>query len=204
MSFGKFYATSRGVEEPKLKLDVRQMKAPSKIGYWIFVTAVVLLGLLLITSLFPVSGNIQVKIVQSGSMEPAIKTGAMVVIRPSSEYRIGDVIMFGKDTKTEVPTTHRIVADEVRSGVFYYTTQGDANEDPDPQQVAQSEVIGKVLFSISYLGYVLDFAKKPLGFALLIGVPAVIVVFDEGTNIWRETKRLRKKNILNGENQNES
>ena len=192
------------MEEPKLKLDVRQMKAPSKIGYWIFVTAVVLLGLLLLSSLFPVPGNLEVKIVQSGSMEPAIKTGAMVVIRPSSEYRIGDVIMFGKDTKTEVPTTHRIVADEVRSGVFYYTTQGDANEDPDPQQVAQSEVIGKVLFSISYLGYVLDFAKKPLGFALLIGVPAVIVVFDEGTNIWRETKRLRKKNILNGENQNES
>ena len=169
------------------------MKVLSKIGYWIFVTAVVLLGLLLVTSLIPVPGNLEVKIVQSGSMEPSIKTGALVVIRPSSEYHIGDVIMFGEDTKTQVPTTHRIVADEVRSGVFYYTTQGDANEDPDPQQVAQSEVIGKVLFSIPYLGYVLDFAKKPLGFTLLIGVPAAIVVFDEGANIWRETKKLRIK-----------
>ena len=180
------------------------MKVLSKIGYWIFVAAVVLLGLLLLTSLIPVPGNIAVKIVQSGSMEPAISTGAMVVIRPSDEYRVGDVIMFGEDTKTKVPTTHRIVADEVRSGVFYYTTKGDANEDPDPQQVAQTEVIGKVLFSIPYLGYVLDFAKKPLGFALLIGIPAAIVVFDEAGNIWRETKRLRKKNMLDGENQNES
>ena len=180
------------------------MKALFKIGYWIFVTAVVLLGLLLVTSLIPVPGNLEVKIVQSGSMEPSIKTGALVILKPSSEYHIGDVIMFGEDTKTKVPTTHRIVADEVRSGVFYYTTKGDANEDPDPQQVAQTEVIGKVLFSIPYLGYVLDFAKKPLGFALLIGVPAAIVVFDEAGNIWRETKRLRKKNMLDGENQDEN
>src|SRR3989344_6920771 len=99
------------------------MKALSKIGYWIFGAAVVLLGLLLVTSLIPVPGNIAVKIVQSGSMEPSIKTGGLVIIKPSSEYHIGDVIMFGEDTKTKVPTTHRIVADEVRSGVFYYTTQ---------------------------------------------------------------------------------
>jgi len=126
-------------------------------------------------------------------MEPAVKAGSLVIVKPSEIYRVGNVIMFGKDTKTQLPTTHRIVADEVRSGVFYYTTKGDANEDPDPQQIAQSEVVGKVLFSIPYLGYVLDFAKKPLGFALLIGVPAAIVVFDEGANIWREARRIRMK-----------
>ena len=169
------------------------MKSLFKIGYGIFVAAVVVLGLLLLTSLIPIPGNIEVKIVQSGSMEPAIKTGALVVIKPSDEYRVDDVIMFGEDTKTKVPTTHRIVADEVRSGVFYYTTKGDANEDPDPQQVKQSEVIGKVLFSIPYLGYVLDFAKNPLGFSLLIGVPATLVVFDEVANILRETRKLEMK-----------
>ena len=169
------------------------MKSLFKIGYGIFVAAIVLLGSLLLVSIIPVPGNIEVKIVQSGSMEPAIKTGALVVIKPSDEYRVDDVIMFGEDTKTKVPTTHRIVADEVRSGVFYYTTKGDANEDPDPQQVKQSEVIGKVLFSIPYLGYVLDFAKKPLGFALLIGVPATLVVFDEVANILRETRKLKMK-----------
>lgn len=141
----------------------------------------------------PIPGNIEVKIVQSGSMEPAIKTGALSVIKPSSRYSVGDVIMFGPDTKTQVPTTHRIVADEVRSGVFYYTTKGDANEDPDPQAVAQSEVIGKVLFSIPYLGYLLDFAKKPVGFALLVGVPAVLVIFGELEKIWREIKKVKRK-----------
>ena len=180
------------------------MKALFKIGYWIFVAAVVLLGLLLLTSLVPVPGNLAVKIVQSGSMEPSIKTGAVIFIKPSDSYKIGETIMFGEDTKTKVPTTHRIVADEVRNGVFYYTTKGDANEDPDPQQIAQSEVIGKVLFSIPYLGYVLDFAKKPLGFALLIGVPAAIVVFDEAGNIWRETRKLKMKKRVQETNNTEN
>ena len=164
-----------------------------KIGYYAFVGAVIALGLLLVASLVPIPGNIEVKIVQSGSMEPTIRTGALTVVKPLVKYAVGDVIMFGKDTKTEVPTTHRIVADEVRSGVFYYTTKGDANEDPDPQPVRHSEVIGKVLFSIPYLGYLLDFAKKPFGFALLIGVPAAIVVFDEAGKIWREMKKMKRK-----------
>lgn len=178
-----------------------------KIGYKIFMVAVVALGLLLLASLVPIPGNFEVKIVQSGSMEPAIKTGALVVIKESEAYRVGDVIMFGEDTKTTVPTTHRIIADEVRSGIFYYTTKGDANEDQDPQQVAQSEVIGKVLFSIPYLGYVLDFAKKPLGFILLIGVPAVLVVSDEARKIWREILKLRakkKEEVQNNENKDDT
>ncbi len=164
-----------------------------KIGYYAFVGAVVALGLLLVVSLVPIPGNIEVKIVQSGSMEPTIKTGALTVVKPFTKYAVGDVIMFGPDTKTEVPTTHRIIADEVRSGVFYYTTKGDANEDPDPQPVRQSEVIGKVLLDIPYLGYLLDFAKKPLGFILLIGVPAAIVVFDEAGKIWREVRKINRK-----------
>jgi signal peptidase len=175
-----------------------------KIGHFTFVGAVIALGLLLVASMVPIPGNIEVKIVQSGSMEPTIKTGALTVVKPLAKYLVGDVIMFGKDTKTEVPTTHRIVADEVRSGVFYYTTKGDANEDQDPQPVRQSEVIGKVLFSIPYLGYLLDFAKKPFGFALLIGVPAAIVISDEAGKIWREMKKIKVAKKDEDKNQNES
>ncbi|MBI5405908.1 signal peptidase I [Candidatus Kaiserbacteria bacterium] len=163
-----------------------------KTAYYVLVGAVLALGALLVVSLVPIPGNIEVKIVQSGSMEPTIKTGALTVVKPLGKYAVGDVIMFGPDTKTQVPTTHRIVSDEVRGGVFYYTTKGDANEDSDPQLVRQSEVIGKVLFSVPYLGYLLDFAKKPFGFVLLIGVPAVIVVFDEAQNIRREVRKMKR------------
>jgi len=172
-----------------------------KIIYSLFVGAVIALSLLLVVSMIKIPGNIEVKIVQSGSMEPTIQTGALTIVKPLAKYAVGDVIMFGKDTKTEVPTTHRIISDEVRSGVFYYTTKGDANEDPDTHTVSQSEVKGKVLFSIPYLGYLLDFAKKPLGFAFLIGIPAALVIFGELQKIWLEMKKMKQHDT---DNQNES
>lgn len=161
--------------------------------YVLVIGAIIAFGLLLVVGLVPIPGNIEVKIVQSGSMEPAISTGALTIIRPIANYAVGDVITFGPDTKTRVPTTHRIVASEVLNGTTYYTTKGDANEDPDPRQVAQSAVIGKVLFSIPYLGFLLDFAKKPIGFALLIGVPAAIIIFDEVGKIWNEVRATKRK-----------
>ena len=168
------------------------MKTLYKISYFTIIGALIALGLLLVVSLVPIPGNIQVKIVQSGSMEPTIKTGSLTVVKPLASYAVGDIIMFGPESKTQLPTTHRIVADEVRSGVFYYTTKGDANNGTDLQSVRESEVIGKVFFSIPYLGYLLAFAKKPLGFLLLIGVPTIIVILDEVATIRREMKSMKQ------------
>lgn len=161
--------------------------------YYIFLLALIAIGGLFLVSVLPIPGNIDVKIVQSGSMEPAIKVGSVVVIKPSKKYDVNDVITFGKDTKKDVPTTHRIVDERVLSGTTLYTTKGDANENKDIKEVREGEILGKVLISIPYLGYLLDFAKKPIGFALLIGIPATIIVVDEIKNIWKETKKMRRK-----------
>lgn len=161
--------------------------------YYIFLLALIAIGGLFLVSVLPIPGNVDVKIVQSGSMEPAIKVGSVVVIKPSKKYDVNDVITFGKDTKKDVPTTHRIIDERVVSGTTLYTTKGDANEDKDIKEIRESEIIGKVLLSVPYLGYLLDFAKKPLGFALLIGIPAVIVVYDEVIKIWKEVKKIKRK-----------
>ena len=161
--------------------------------YYIFLLALIVIGGLFLVSVLPIPGNLDVKIVLSGSMEPAIKVGSVVVIKPSKKYDVNDVITFGKDTKKDVPTTHRIVDERVVSGNTLYTTKGDANENKDIREVRESEILGKVLISIPYLGHVLEFAKKPLGFALLIGIPATIVVVDEIKNIWKETKKMKRK-----------
>jgi len=163
------------------------------IAYYAFLAAVLALGLLLVATLVPVPGNIEVKIVQSGSMEPAITTGSLVVVKPQERYEVGEVITFGEDSAERIPTTHRIVRDEVRGGIVYYTTKGDANEEVDAQPVSEREVIGGVMLSVPYLGYVLDLARKPWGFALLIGVPAGIVIIDEVGKIVKEVRALRRK-----------
>lgn len=167
------------------------MKILTKITYGLFVTLLVGVAALLLVSLLPITGNVEIKIVKSGSMEPTIPTGSIVVVMPQSAYGVGDVITFGKDTKTQIPTTHRIMSVREERGQTYFTTKGDANEEQDPREIALGEVIGKVVVHAPYAGYVLDFARQPIGFALLIGLPAAMIVFDESINIYREVTRLR-------------
>ena len=164
-----------------------------KIGYSIFVSVVIALALLLLISIIPIPGNIEMKIVQSGSMEPAIHTGSAVIIKPLESYTEGDIITFYFNRGDETPTTHRIIEVREAEGAISYLTKGDANENEDPQPVSGTSVVGKVLFSIPYLGYVLDYIKKPVGFLLVIGVPAALIIFDEIGKIWGEIRTARRK-----------
>ncbi len=167
-----------------------------KIFYRTFYVAIIIIIAFLLFALFPIKGNYQIKIVKSGSMEPDIHVGSIVVIKPSANYTVGDVVTFGKDTKTDIPTTHRIVSSRAVEGVLLFTTKGDANEDPDTKEIKQSDIHGKVLFDVPYFGYIIDLARKPLGFAVLIILPALIVIYDEGAKIYAEIKKMRKKKKL--------
>jgi len=160
---------------------------------YIFIGAVIVLALLLAATLLPVPGNVEVKVVQSGSMEPAIKTGSLIIIKPRETYQVGDIITFGADTRTQVPTTHRITDVRASSGKLLFTTKGDANENNDLKETRERDVIGKVIFSVPYVGYLIDFARKPIGFLILIVLPAFLIVSEQVSVIVQEFLRLRKK-----------
>ncbi len=155
----------------------------------IFIALLLIVIAFFVVSLIPIQGNIKIKIVKSGSMEPTIKTGGIVVIKPSDNYKVGDIITFGEDSKDAIPTTHRIISDEGSS----FKTKGDANEHEDQQVVPKNVVIGKVLFSVPYAGYILDFARQPRGFIALIAIPAGIVVIYELIAIIEEVKKMKNK-----------
>ena len=166
------------------------MKIISTIFYTIFIAVVVGIAGLLLGTMLPIPGNIEVKIVKSGSMEPAIPTGSLVIVRPVAVYKKGDVITFGKDTKTDIPTTHRVISLN-DDGTF--TTKGDANEEEDQAPVLRKDVIGKVMFHVPGAGYVLDFARQPVGFTLLVAIPAGLVIMEELLTIFSETKKWARK-----------
>ncbi len=174
------------------------MKKLFEILYYLLIAGIVGIALLLVVSTFPIQGNIQVKIVLSGSMEPAIPVGSVIVIKPAKSYAVGDVVTFGKDTKTDISTTHRIVDVRIEGEETFFKTKGDANDDPDMSELKKSAIAGKVLVAIPFLGYLIDFAKKPIGFVLLIVIPAVGVMADEIRKIWVEAKKIKmeKKKIL--------
>lgn len=157
---------------------------------------IIVIAILLILSTFSLIGNFKVLSVLSGSMEPTINTGSIVVIKSFSDYRIGDIITFEKAGKNKIQTTHRIVEMQVNSGVPYYITKGDANDSADQTLVPKSIVQGKVLFSIPFVGYIVDFIKKPIGFILVIVVPLLLVIGDQIMQIRKEIKKKKQENKL--------
>ncbi|HVS79683.1 MAG TPA: signal peptidase I [Candidatus Paceibacterota bacterium] len=172
----------------------------SKFIYNIVFGIIIVIALFMLSTILPLPGHYEIKIVKSGSMEPAIHTGSIVVIKPAANYAVGDVITFGKDTKNDVPTTHRIVAERAEEGQMIYQTKGDANDTPDGE-TPQTAVIGKVEFSVPFAGYIIAAARQPVGFFFLIIVPAAIVAIEEIGSIWREIKKMRakKRNLENSD-----
>jgi signal peptidase len=147
------------------------------------------MAVLLIGTMLPIPGNYRVLSVLSGSMEPAIHTGSVVAVAPASNYKVDDVITFGEISKTKMPTTHRIKDIKIVGGQMVYITKGDANNIKDGKEVMQNEVKGKVLFSIPYLGYILNFVRQPIGFALVIIIPAALIIWEEARKIYGEVKK---------------
>lgn len=159
-----------------------------RILYYIILGFVGLIAALLVISVFPVTGNYKLMTVISGSMAPNIGVGSVVMVKPMNDYKIGDVITFGPYSKTKAPTTHRIYDMKVIDGEPVYITKGDANNAPDTREIQKKDIIGKVLFNLPFAGYAVDFAKKPIGFALIIIIPALVIIADEVKKIIRELK----------------
>lgn len=100
-------------------------------------------------------------IVLSGSMEPALYPGDVIVIheKAADQYQIGDIVTYLKGTTA---FTHRIISQE--NGVF--TLKGDNNNVAD-EFLAAEKFEGKMVFRIPQMGYLMVFVKKPLGMAML-------------------------------------
>jgi signal peptidase len=118
-------------------------------------------------------------------MEPAIPVGGIVVIKPvdPETLKIGDIICFTLTEPTSI--THRI-ANITNEG---FITKGDANEDPDQWIVKKENVIGKVILTVPFIGYLGYFVRTPTGFILLIVIPASLIIIIEIENIIKEQKK---------------
>ncbi len=154
-----------------------------KYALWIFVGELALAAVILAATFVPLPGRVAFRIVQSGSMEPTIHVGSVVVVAPAASYEVGDIITFANKGPHALPTTHRVASMDHDNGSVHYHTKGDANEEADPTAVVHSAVVGKVAFSIPRIGYVLDFARSRTGFLALIAIPAGLVMLDEILNI---------------------
>lgn len=125
----------------------------------IFLTLFGLAGLLfLILSRTGISTDV----VLSGSMEPKIRTGGLVFTDTRRrEPETGDIVTY---RLRDARITHRVVR---REGTVLIT-KGDANEGEDPLPVEAEQVLGTVIFTIPFAGYLVTFMKQRTILAILI------------------------------------
>jgi signal peptidase I len=127
----------------------------------------------------------RVDVVYSGSMQPELKVGSIVVTRPvrPDEIKPDDIITFYSPLDQKL-TSHRVIAIEPGLQVSILT-KGDANGHPDPFIVPAENVVGKVCLHIPYLGYFARFVKTPVGLLITLCLPALAIIILELRNIWR-------------------
>ena len=154
---------------------------------------IVLVGLFLLVSFLPIKNNFKILAVTSGSMEPAIRVGSIVVSQPVGNYKVGDIVSFNSGATKKENTTHRITEIKDSGGTTSYITKGDANENNDTKDVSADKVLGKEIFTIPLLGYLLVYVKTLPGLVLLIIIPATIIIYDEFNKIKSEALVMAKK-----------
>lgn len=120
--------------------------------------------------------------VLTGSMEPTYPVGSLIYVKKvdPNQLRVQDVITFSLTSNTVV--THRIVEvvpDETNPRLVRFRTQGDANNAPDASLVSPSNIIGKVVFGIPYLGHIANYVQHPPGtyVAIFLSLVLIVIVF---------------------------
>jgi signal peptidase len=125
--------------------------------------------------------------VMSGSMEPHLRIGDVVVGRRTSVVwvRPGDVISFRDPVSGERILTHRVVRKRIDGANFRLVTRGDANTGVERWQIPVDGDIGSVSFRIPKLGYALVWLRGPFGRIGFVVLPALLLAAIVLARIWR-------------------
>ena len=127
-----------------------KLKLLAKIFYAMLVVIVACIAGLAVLSITGFPGIFKVYVVQSGSMEPAIKTGSLVFVTEKQDYNINDIITYKASSRVEgsntLTVTHRIIDKKTVNDEAKFTTKGDANNVEDLDKVSPYQIIGKLSF----------------------------------------------------------
>lgn len=133
--------------------------------------------------------------VMSGSMEPTLQVGDLVIIKEKKAgetYENGTVAVYNDG---EVPVIHRVTG---RTDEGQYIFQGDANNTADPP-VEERYVIGSLVKSIPKAGRLLYGLKNPVSMIAMLVVAVLLIVLpeprkeEETEEILKEIRELKRE-----------
>ena len=101
-------------------------------------------------------------VVKTDSMQPILKPGTVIYIDVNDQnFQEGDIITFNK---SGVLITHRVISIKGNQVI----TKGDNNIENDKFEVYESDIIGKYIFSVPIIGFLIKNITKGIEYVLFV------------------------------------
>jgi signal peptidase len=125
--------------------------------------------------------------VRSGSMTPTIETGDVLVTEPISPLsaRVGDIVTFRDPEGSGRLFSHRVQAVRPRGETVAFVTRGDANTSTERWNVPADGSVGRAVYRIPKVGYVLVWTGTVPARIALVAIPALLLCGAALRRIWR-------------------
>ena len=176
----------------KEERGIKKSKSRKKIIIAVITISIAFFGSFFVFFILQVSLNTQtpVVVVESGSMEPQIYRGDLLIVKgvPAADIRNGtvedmngDIIVFNaqgvwSDPPAE-PIVHRVVDKKFEDGIWQFKTKGDANLIVDEGWVPEGNIYGIVIFKIPWIGWVKIFlTESGLLIPLLVIISVLLII----------------------------
>lgn len=149
-----------------------------RVAYSVLLSALVALALVVVA--LPMATEGKWRTIQTGSMEPVVSPGDVVLVSPADTVNVGDIIAFPDPLRPERDVLHRVV-DIGSDGRL--VTKGDANDVADPWLVEPGQVIGTQAMSIPAIGRLVEVVSTDLGVFVFLFLPATLILISE-SRVW--------------------
>ncbi|MCG1021657.1 signal peptidase I SipW [Sutcliffiella horikoshii] len=179
------------------------VKVIGNVSYWLFMITTLICVVIVIAGRAsggePNIFGYQIKTVLSGSMEPTFQTGSVIAVQKlenPTDLTVGDVITFQESR--DVLVTHRIIDVNTSNEGVLYKTKGDNNNFEDTNPVLSQNVVAVYSgFTLPKFGYFLNYATSPIGTAILLIIPGLILLGYATVTIRQAIKEIEGKMQVN-------
>jgi signal peptidase len=164
------------VQAPPERIATPAQQRNNRISNIVKYLGYVLSAILISFSVLSASGFVKARIVLTGSMEPAIKAGDIVLLAPTprTQPELGDIAAYTArrfSGETVGIFTHRIIGGDPVNG---WLMKGDNNPSPDVQKPKSEDISGVVFFIIPWIGKLMT--PKMLMILIPVGVGIWLII----------------------------
>lgn len=164
------------VQAPPERIATAAQQRNNKMGNLVKYLGYTLSAVLISFSVLSASGFMKARVVLTGSMEPVISAGDIVLLAPAprTQPKLGDIAAYTARRFSGESVgifTHRIIGGDPVNG---WIMKGDANPSPDIQKPKEEDMNGVVFFIIPWIGKLM--APKMLMILIPVGVGIWLII----------------------------